>query len=151
MAAVDYFLKIEGIQGGSDDSKHKGEIEIQSFSWGEAQVSSGGGGGGASKVQMQDFHFEMKTQKSSPTLFLACATGEHIKQALLTLRGSLQLEFLKIKLTDVLVSSFQLGGGGEYPMEQLSLSFAKIEWEYKANPVSAPVKTGWNLKANVKV
>lgn len=151
--AVDYFLKIEGIDGESSDSKHKGEIAIESFSWGEAQAGGGGaGGGGSGKVQMQDFHFEMKTQKSSPKLFLACATGEHLKQALLTARkaGSQPLEFLKIKLSDVLVSSFQLGGGGDHPMEQLSLSFAKIEWEYREQ-AGTPVKAGFDLKKNKKV
>jgi type VI protein secretion system component Hcp len=29
-----YFLKIEGIAGESTDAKHKGEIEVESFSWG---------------------------------------------------------------------------------------------------------------------
>ena len=35
MAANDYFLKLDGISGESTDSKHKGEIEVLSFSFGE--------------------------------------------------------------------------------------------------------------------
>ena len=70
MAQVDYFLKIDGVQGESVDSKHKGEIDLESFSWGE--TSSGGqgagGGGGAGKVSIQDFHFVMKLNKASPKL-----------------------------------------------------------------------------------
>ena len=38
MAAVDYFLKIDGIDGESQDSKHKDEIELESWSWGEQNV-----------------------------------------------------------------------------------------------------------------
>ena len=34
--AVDYFLKIDGIEGESQDAKHKGEIEVESFGWGAA-------------------------------------------------------------------------------------------------------------------
>jgi len=51
MAVVDYFLKIDGIDGESQDSKHKGDIELESFSWGATQAgtSSYGGGMGAGK------------------------------------------------------------------------------------------------------
>jgi len=87
MAAVDYFLKLEGIEGESSDSKHKNEIDIESWSWGETQSGSfaGGGGGGAGKVSMQDFHFVMRVNKSSPKLMEACASGEHIKKSGLAL------------------------------------------------------------------
>src|SRR5262245_38880290 len=113
MAAVDYFLKIKGIDGESADGKHKGEIDVESWSWGETQSGTGqfGGGSGAGKVQMQDFHFVMKMNKATPKLMLACASGEHIADALLTCRkaGKDQQEFLKIKFTDLLVSSYQSG------------------------------------------
>ena len=41
MAAVDYFLKLDGIEGESADLTHKGEIDVLSFSWAEAQAPSG--------------------------------------------------------------------------------------------------------------
>jgi type VI secretion system secreted protein Hcp len=138
MAAVDYFLKVDGIQGESKADKHKDEIDIESFSWGATQSGTfaTGGGGGAGKVQMQDFHFTMMNNKASPALFLACATGEHIKHATLACRkaGKDQQEFLKVTMSDILVSSFQTGGhgGGDViPTDQISLNFAKIEVEYK--------------------
>ena len=116
MGAVDYFLKIEGIAGESADSKHKGEIDIQSFSWGATQSGSFamGGGGGAGKVAMQDFHFVMKMNKASPKLMLACANGEHIKKATLVCRkaGKEQQEYLKVEFGDILVSSYQSLGPG---------------------------------------
>ena len=70
MAHVDYFLKIEGIDGESADAKHKGDIQLESFSWGETNSGShsSGGGGGAGKVSMQDFHFVMTANKASPKL-----------------------------------------------------------------------------------
>ena len=136
MAAVDYFLKIDGIQGESRDDRHKDEIDIESFSWGETQSGTFavGGGGGSGKISMQDFHFTMPVNKASPALFLACAQGDHIKNAILTCRkaGKDQQEFMKVTMNDVLVSSFQIGGaGGVVPTDQISLNFAKIEVEYQ--------------------
>src|SRR5688572_18436432 len=99
MAAADYFLKIDGIEGESQDAKHKAEIDLESWSWGETQSGSHatGGGGGAGKVSMQDFHFVMRVNKASPKLLLACASGQHIPSAILTCRkaGGDQQEFVK--------------------------------------------------------
>ncbi len=162
MAAVDYYLKLDGIDGESADHKHKGEIDIESFSWGASQGGShsSGGGGGAGKVSMQDLHFVMKVSKASPKLMLACASGQHIKKATLVCRkaGKDQQEFLKISLTDLLVSSYQTGGSGHsdvVPTEQVSLNFAKIEFEYKEQKpdgtLGGAVKAGWDVKANKTV
>jgi len=161
MAAIDYFLKLDGISGESKDSKHKGEIEVLSFSFGETQGdgTGAGGGGGAGKVQMSDFSFTARTSKASPQLFLHCAQGKHIKQAFLTARkaGGSQQEYLKIKLNDVLVSSYALGGSEAEvePHDVFSLEFAKISYDYapqKADgSLDAPVHGGWDLKKNVKI
>jgi type VI secretion system secreted protein Hcp len=162
MAAVDYFLKLDGIEGESTDSKHKNEIDLESFSWGATNSGSHsfGGGGGAGKVSMQDFHFVMKLNKASPKLMLACATGEHIKKAVLTARkaGGKQEEYMVVTMSDLLVSSYQTGGSGHgdvVPTDQISLNFSKIEFEYKPQDskggLAGPVKTGYDLKANKKI
>ena len=157
MAAVDYFMKIDGVAGESTDDKHKGEIDIMSFSWGETQQGShgGGGGGGAGKVQMQDLHFTKKVDKATAPLFLACAVGSHLKSVVIVARkaGKTQQEYLKYTLSDCLVSSYQVGGsqGDVVPMEQISLNFAKIEIEYKPQKadgtLDAAAKAGYDLKA----
>ena len=154
--AVDYFLKIKGIEGESKDSKHTNEIDVLSFSWGETQTGThaGGGGGGSGKVAMQDFHFVMKTNKSSPKLLLACANGDHIGEGTLTCRkaGKEQQEFMKIKFYDLLVSSYQTGGssGQEDTTDQCSLNYSKIEYEYKEQQkdgtLGGPIKAGYDLK-----
>ena len=157
MAAVDYFLKLDGIQGESKADKHTDEIDVLSFSWGATQSGTfaGGGGGGAGKVSMQDFHFTMLHSKASPALMLACAQGDHIKSAILTCRkaGKDQQEFLKYTMSDCLVSSFQTGGSGGrdvVPTDQVSLNFAKIEHEYKeqdaTGKLTGSVKKWFDLK-----
>ncbi|HWA97552.1 MAG TPA: type VI secretion system tube protein Hcp [Pirellulales bacterium] len=162
MAHTDFFLKIKGIEGESTDSKHKNEIDIESWSWGETQSGShaSGGGGGAGKVSMQDFHFTAKISKASPKLMLACASGEHIDEAVLTCRkaGKDQQEYLKITMNGLLVASYQTGGSGHseiVPVDQVSLNFSKLQVEYKPQDakggLGGPVKAGWNVKENKTV
>ena len=158
---VDYFLKIDGIEGESLDKKHKNEIQVESWSWGEQQQGThlAGGGGGAGKVSMQDFHFVSTTCKATPKLLLACASGEHIKKAILTCRraGKEQQEYLIITIEDLLVSSYQTGGsaGDVVPTDQVSLNFAKIKYEYKPQKadgaLDGPLVVGWDLKQNSKI
>jgi len=158
--AVDMFLKLDGIKGESADAKHKDEIQIQSFSWGMTQAGTHGfgGGGGAGKVSVQDISIVKLVDKSSPELMLACANGKHIKDGLLTVRkaGEKPLEYMKIKLTDVLVSSVQEAGNGhELLSESVSLNFAKFQVEYQqqshdGSAQGGPVMMGWDIKANQK-
>ena len=159
----DFTLKIDGIKGEERGSSSKDEIDLESWSFGLTQASSfgsGGGGGGAGKASFQDVHITSKTNASSPKLFIASATGEHIKQAILTCRkaGGKQEEFLIITLSDILVSSYQTGGhgaSGELPMDQFALNFAKIEYSYKVQDakggLGAAIKAGYDLKKSVKV
>ena len=156
MASVDYFLKIDGIPGESQDAQHKGEIQILSFNFGEQQAGSmaDNGGGGCGKVQMQDFTFTMNVNKASPKLFLTCATGDHIGKAVLTARkaGEDQQDYLKITLSDVLVSSYQTSGDtrGSLPVESISLNFAAIEVEYKPQNDDGSLGAASKVKYNLK-
>lgn len=145
MADADFFLKINGIPGESAKDGHKDEIEILSWAWGENNSGSHstGGGGGAGKVSMQDFSFSMPSNKASPELFFACATGKHIPDALLSCRkaGGKQQDFLKIKFTDLLISSYQTGGspGSGIPQETIAFNFAKIEVSYAPQKGDGPL------------
>jgi type VI secretion system secreted protein Hcp len=156
--AVDYFLKIDGVPGESADAKHKGEIQLESFSWGETNASGVvmGGGGGAGKVQMQDLVVTMLVSKASPKLMLGCATGKHYKEAVLTVRkaGKSQQEYLVFKFTDVMVTSYQTGGSAQSDLlvDQASLGFSTIQMDYRPQKadgsLDVAVKAGWDLKQN---
>lgn len=126
--AFDAFLKIEGIDGESQDKSHPGEIEIESFSWGVSNTSSGGGGGGGSgKAVLQ---------------------GRHLQRATLTCRKA-GFEFLKIKLDDVIISSYQTGGDAETddrPEDQFSLNFVKIDFLYSVQRTGKTVETSFDSR-----
>lgn len=184
MAGVDYFLKIDGIEGESTNARHPNEIEIESFSWGETNSGSAahaGGGAGAGKVSAQDFRFVARFSKASPKLFLATASGEHLKQAVLSARkaGGEQTDFLKWTLTDCIVTSYQtgdntvpvpesVGGDGNPspevtagrnenagPVDEFTLNFARLEVSYvqqSADGRPGPeVKAGFDFRTNQKV
>ena len=152
-----YFLRIDGIPGESLDSKHKDEIEVLSWSWGETQPASVSPGGGAAsgKVAMGDLQVNTQTSRASPQLLLACASGKHLKSAVLTGRkaGKGQTEYLTFSLSDVLVSGYQTGASeAEAPLDSIALSFSKIEVSYKqqtADGSLAPaIRVGWDRKTN---
>jgi type VI secretion system secreted protein Hcp len=160
MATVDYFLIIDGIKGETSDEamKKKDALDVLSWSWGESNAATAGEGGGlgAGKVQIQDLHFTTKLSKASPVLMLTCATGKHIPKAELVARkaGGTQEQYYKITLTDVMVSSYQVGGsaGDVIPTDQVSLAFNKFQIEYKIQSekgaVAAPSTAGWDRSAN---
>lgn len=152
--ASEYFLKIDGINGDSRDNKHQDEIDVLSWSWGEAQTGTRafGGGGGAGKVAVQDFQFTAGVGRQSPLLLRACARGDAIKQAVLTAWQSAgkqqEANYLTFTFSDVLISSYQTGASGDAtPVDAVSLNFGRIDMEIK--PTSGgSIKAGWDLKQN---
>jgi type VI secretion system secreted protein Hcp len=154
VAAIDYFLKIDGIPGESVDAAHNGEIEPVSFSWGESAAAARTAGAGVGKVSLEQFHFTAKVTKASPLLLRACATGQHLKAAVLTARkeGGQGFEFLVVTLSDVVVSAYEIAGSvdADAPLDQVSLSFGRIEVEYRPQrPDGSPdaaVHVGWDAR-----
>lgn len=161
--ASDYLLEIDGIVGESTDDRHRGWLEIESFSWGLTQLTAlAGGGAGTGKPSFQDIHFTKLVDKSSPKLFLACASGQHIKKATLVVRrsGQERQEYYKVTLEDVLVSSYQSSGaaggsagvGGAVPVDEFAMNYAKIDFSYRVQKpdgsLEPPVVASWDLKQN---
>jgi len=161
--AVDYFLKITGVQGESKDSKHSNEIDVLSFSWGETQPGTfaHGSGGTAGKVSMADLSFTMQTSKATTELMAACASGKHFDKAILYCRKSTgdggQQEYMTWTLEPVIVASYQTGGSGgaEIPIDSVSLNYGKVKVEYKMQvddkgTLQAGTPFGWDQEKNAK-
>ena len=152
--ASDIFAKIGDIKGESLDSKHKDEVEVLSWSWGVQQsgTMAHGGGGGEGKASFNDFNFTHHIDKASPVLLKACATGEHIKEATITVRkaGKGQQEFLIIKMNDVIVTSVTHGGSNDGHQENVSIAFAKVNVEYKPQKADGSLDAGLHFKYDIK-
>jgi type VI secretion system secreted protein Hcp len=137
------FLKIDGVEGESKDATHMDEIELAGWGWGDwgdGEASRGNSGGGPSSSGLSglygtsglgEYYVMTVTKypdKSSSKLLNAYALGTHF-DALLTERkeGQNPVEFLKIKMSDVMITSFQAGSDDTWPTEKLTLGFRLLD------------------------
>jgi type VI secretion system secreted protein Hcp len=132
--AVDYFLKLDGIQGESQNTNHSNEIQIMSWSWGGAQYSSvaGTGGSGAGKVSLSDFSIMANFDKSTPKLFKSLCEGTHVKTGTMTAikAGANSKPYLTVDFTELFVSSLQISASSEVPTISASFTYNTIKIEY---------------------
>jgi len=114
--AIDMYLKMGDLKGESQVKGFEDQIQVLAWSWGMSQsgTTHTGTGGGAGKVNVQDLSFTHYLDSSSPNLMKACATGQHFDDATLTMRkaGGTPLDYLVIKLTEIIVTSVSTGGSG---------------------------------------
>src|SRR4029453_6281943 len=158
--AVDMFMKIDGVKGEARDKTHKDEIDVLAWSWGMSQSGTAhiGGGAGAGKVSVRDLSFTKYVDLSSTELMVACCDGKHFKEVNLTVRkaGENPVEYLKIKMEEVIVTSISTGGsGGEDRLtENVTLNFAKVGVDYQSQDEKGATKDKknmtWNIAENTK-
>jgi len=157
--AVDMFIKIDTVDGESRDKAHAKDIDVLAWSWGISNSGSAhvGGGAGAGKCNIQDISFTKWVDSSTPKLALACCDGKHFKDATLVVRkaGEKPVEYLKIKIEEVLITSISTGGsGGEDRLtENVTLNFAKVSLDYVPQDAKGAAGTAipmtWSIAENV--
>jgi type VI secretion system secreted protein Hcp len=157
-AAVDMFLKLGDVKGESKDRAHAGEIEVLAWSWGMSQsgTTHQGGGAGAGKASFQDISITKYLDTATTPLMQALAKGTHFGKVVLTFRsaGEAPIDFIKIELEEVLVTSLSTGGsGGEDRFtENISLNFAKVKVTYTPKTSKGPTPDkptfSWNISEN---
>ena len=157
--AMDMFLKIDDLVGDSLDEKHPNEIQVLSWSWGLSQSGSthAASGGGSGKVNVQDLTFMKNIDTTTTNLIKMCCSGNHFKQALLTVRkagGKAAVEYLKIKMQDLIISNISTGGSGGSDLitESVTLNFAKVSLDYtpqdKTGAAGSVMSAAWNIPVN---
>src|SRR5262245_10140609 len=136
--ALDTFLKLGDLKGESVVKGFEDHIQVLAWSWGLSQTGTthSGTGGGAGKVNVQDLSFTHFLDTSSPRLIEACCKGKHYDKATLVMRkaGGDPLNYLTIKLADIIVTSVSGGasGGEDQQTENVTLNFASFEISYQA-------------------
>jgi type VI secretion system secreted protein Hcp len=156
--AGDLFIKLGDITGESKADGHAGEIEIMSWSWGASQSGSTRsiGGSTAGKVNVQDLTFTKLVDAATSNIVNAVCAGTTFPLATLICEksagnGKKAVQYLKLKLKDVLVSSHSIGGanGSDTHTETVTLNFGAIETTY--TPMNADGTPGagkpvaWNV------
>jgi len=169
MATKDYFLKIEGIEGESTAEGHKGEIDVESFDWGESRrLYLNPGDERNSPLEVKNFHFTAFVSKASTKLMTACATVQKFEKAIFTLHkaGGKKEEYMKFTFYDVRIASYDIGGpatetsrpekiGHEIgenpvPLDRVVLNFAEIEVDYREQKSTGNVGPAGKFKYNLK-
>lgn len=160
--AVDMFLEIRECPGESRKKGHENQIDIVSFSFGASQSGSfarGGAGGGAGKAEFQDISVVKEVDKASPKLFQACAAGTHFPKATIYVRkaGDRPLEYYKVEMSDLIVSSVQNSGAasGDGVMESVTMNCAVINFTYVEQDAKGgagrTVTAGFDVRQGAKV
>jgi type VI secretion system secreted protein Hcp len=154
--AVNAYLVLQDRPGPSTSKPDA--IDVLSFSFGGSQmavigVGASGGETRAGRVDLSSLTIMKVLDKTSPVLFSDMTRGTIIPKATLYYAkpmGDQQTEYFKVELDEVIVSSLQLSGSAENPVESLSLSFARAKMCY--NPETADgklagwIEKGWDLQ-----
>lgn len=161
--AVDYFLKIDQIDGESQQEGHLKEMEMDSWSFGETQsgVSATATGSASGKVSLQEFSFSKRYDSSSPKLAQTLFTGKHIKWARFTARrageaGGKSSDYLFVDFGDLVISSYNVSGTGAdgWPHETISFSYGALAMTYKQmikGVLQGPIAGGYDAEKNKRI
>ncbi|MCV2348289.1 Hcp family type VI secretion system effector [Paucibacter sp. Y2R2-4] len=157
--SIDFYLKVDGVDGESTHIEHAGEIALLNWSWGvrsgSASASATGVATGPGKTSPGDFVFSHIYDKASPLLAKHCVSGKVLKVLKLSARksGDGQKDFLLITMKDVLLTSVApaANADGEI-LEEVHCTYRDIEFAYKpmdkTGGLGAPVIFGWNVATN---
>jgi type VI secretion system secreted protein Hcp len=134
--SVDAFLKMD-IKGESVVDGHEEEVQIHGVTWGMMQTGTThkGTGGGAGKVDVGDLSFSHNLDTATPNLVLACCSGKHFEEAVITFRkaGETPLDYVVLTMHDVIVTSYAISGqsGDDLVKANGSLNFASFVLSYQ--------------------
>jgi type VI secretion system secreted protein Hcp len=159
--AIDVYLQLDGIKGGSTDDKHKDWIECSEVHWAINQprsaTASTAGGHTAERAELKEVTFEKVSDLSSPILMQTCAMGKTIPKAKIEFmradgRGE-RIKYFEIELENVLIGGVSPSiHAGSLLSEYVSLKFSKIRWTYTTQRISGgpggSTVGGWDLAAN---
>lgn len=138
--STNMYLKFEepSIPGSSREPGHESEIEILSFSHGFAQPTSPTRGGAPEQATHQSFNLTKYLDATTNDLLKLCWSGKQIGKA--TVRcfrsdgatDAKPVEYLAVVMEHVLISNYSVSGGpGDIPVENVSLEYGIIQYEYK--------------------
>jgi type VI secretion system secreted protein Hcp len=131
------FMKIDSVQGESEDSTHSQQIEVTGWTWGATQTGSAasGKGAGTGKASVSDLTYTAYVDRSVPTLLNMLLLGTPFTSATLAIckaTGGDTLEYLVIKMSNGLISGVTFSGnpGDELQVVNVSPNFASVEVDY---------------------
>ena len=133
-----------------------GQIELLSFSHGVAMQITGDVSSTertAGKPNHQDFTVTKYLDQASPKLNEACCKGDTFKTVVVSIgrndKGKL-IPLIEYTLRNVVLSSISIGGGGgDKPVETVTMNYNHITWVFHSQQSEGgQVKTAWDVAKN---
>jgi type VI secretion system secreted protein Hcp len=139
--ATNMFLKLEepGISGESSDSNHADEIQVlswsHSFNQPTSPTRSSAGGGTVEQANHSDFSFTKYLDAATDDLLKQCWSGKQGGKGTFTVYradgDNKAVKYLEIVMEKVIISNISVGGGGgDLPVENVSLAYGKVTYNY---------------------
>ncbi len=151
------YIKLDGIDGESKDSKHSSWIDVLAWGFGIDQASSTAFGSGVTtgKANVDQLWFDHYVDKATATLWLKAVEGKALSKAQLhccRISGEMGT-YLDVTIENVIVSQVHVQGATNSPrvIERIGLSFTKIKAESKAQDEKGSLVAGGNMTWNVKL
>ncbi|WP_370337487.1 tandem-95 repeat protein [Parvularcula marina] len=145
-AAVQYYLTIDGYNGGVSDKGFEGAFEIDSFQFGAGVGVSVGGG--APMLTLPSFsELTVSLQGFAPGLFAELIASQRL--------GAVQIEGVDVngdviydlRLTDVFLGSQSVSTGGATPVSSLSFNYQKIGFITDSGDFGYDLPSGTEINA----
>jgi type VI secretion system secreted protein Hcp len=151
--AVEIFLKLDGIAGGTRNFAHKGYSDVTSWAWelqsnrSSSQLSEG------DKIACRQITITKRIGMDSPDILSHYAQAKPIAFAELTVvpvvaKREAKQKYLSINMEDVLVKSVVTGGNSseEFFNETIVLLFGRVKYEFSVNAVPGSDAAGGDYK-----
>ena len=148
------------IPGTSTMKGYEQQMELLSFSHGVAMQITGDVSNTertSGKPNHQDFTVTKYLDQSSPKLNESCCKGDNFKTVEIVVarndKGAV-LPLIKYTLKNVVLSSISIGGGGgDKPVETVTMNYNHITWDFHTQKAEGAeqghVDTKWDLAKNV--
>jgi type VI secretion system secreted protein Hcp len=155
-------MNIKDVPGTSTMAGYAGQIELMSYSHGVAMQVTGDVSDTertSGKPRHQDFLVTKYMDKSSPLLNQKLCQAADLGEVTITVGrndGGAVVPLMVYTLHDVVLSSVSVGGGGgDKPVESVSLNYGAIKWDYTAQKEAGgkdgTVSGSWDVAANKTV
>ena len=164
-AADDMFLKLDGIRGEVDESQHRYDISLLSYTQSmTGPFARGATSGAAGKAVCGTVTVVKYIDQASPDLVLYALNGRHVAQAVITFRRQPgAFEYYKVILDDVIIAEVEQNNSKlNFPnpappraTEKVTLMARRFRYEYTEQndkgAAGAKPKAGWDCVAASKV
>ena len=130
--ATDMFIKIEGIDGESENEGHQNWSDIESFCQGQFIDDSGVSTRSGGQLIFDNITIVKQLDKASPKIAEAVCKGTVFPKVEIHVADSIprSTPYYTYQLGYARITSYSICGSGDVPVEEFSLNFEQIRVEY---------------------